>query len=50
MKIDLTIEEISVLSKVLEDYKRQGFCNRLSLSDDVLLHNIIHKIDNELSL
>lgn len=50
MKLDLTIEEISVLSKVLEDYKSKGFVNLLPLSDDALFHNIIYKIDNELLL
>lgn len=50
MKVDLSIEEITVLSKVLEDYKSKGFCNQLPLSDDVLFHNIIHKVDCILSL
>lgn len=49
MKIDLSIEEITVLSVVLEHYKKLGYCNKLSLSDDVLFHNIIHKVDSILS-
>ena len=49
MFLDLHIDEIRVLSDVIENFKANGLHHIMSCSDVSLLNNILNKLDNILS-
>lgn len=50
MVLELHIDEVTLLSQLLEDIKFRELNFRfLSCSQEALLNNIIHKVDNKLS-
>ena len=50
MQIDLSIEELTLLSAILEDFlEREKRFRFLSCSNSALVGNLINKVDNVLS-